>query len=326
MPIEVAEWQDIISVLRETYNIWSPGLDRSQYYFYISRQLNHPWGRGNYRFLVLRSAGTIVAGCKLYTMELRSRGTGYKFGGVAAVYTLEAHRGLGHATKLIEQVIELARREGFDGLYLFSDIGAGFYERLGFTLAGNREFWIELPDTATDDRLTKEFGGVDSLQAFEKLASPVRLSHISFLDRHYRRWLAGQPFAVGRPEAYWSYKISRELFLHEHSRWHWPTLELLSAARDDGYALFEHGSGTLRILEVIGSLETRRSLWRQLLGLALFGKFHRMRGWESVAPPLTGRLSLSERSWGWPMILPFTGNAETWCDYSPCPLLELDHL
>ncbi len=326
MPIEVAEWREILRVLRETCKIWSPGLDRSHYNLYISRQLGHPWARKNYRFFVYKVKGAIVASCKLYTMELRARSRGYKFAGVAAVYTMEAHRGLGYASRLIEEVIELAGREGFAGLYLFSDIGAEFYERLGFSLAGNREFRIELPDEGAGDRLLGEAGGGEATAPLEQLTFPAEPACIPFLDRHYQRWLARQPLGVGRSPEYWSYKISRELYLHRHSSWSWPALEVTTTGAGDGYALMEHGSGTLRVLEVVGTAEAVPQLWRQLLVIALARKSRRLRGWESVLPPVLSGAPLNERSWGWPMILPLAAEASGWFRLDPCPLLELDHL
>jgi hypothetical protein len=48
------------------------------------------------------------------------------------VFTPEAQRGRGHATRLIEMLMERERDAGALLAGLFSEIGTGFYERLGF--------------------------------------------------------------------------------------------------------------------------------------------------------------------------------------------------
>src|SRR5207253_2771686 len=51
---------------------------------------------------------------------------------LGAIFTQSAHRGRGHARRLIEQMLELAAADDVDLALLFSEIGADYYVRLGF--------------------------------------------------------------------------------------------------------------------------------------------------------------------------------------------------
>lgn len=328
MNLEVADWPDVIKVLHETYFIWSPGLNKTEYLHYIWRQLQHPWARKHYRFLVCKANESIIASCKLYSIDMLARGHNHRFAGVGAVYTQQACRGLGYGKRLMQAVIALAKAEGYSGLYLFSDIGPDFYGKLGFLELGKQEFWISLPDLESNPHLIESFGGREFLAGAERDVSRLSQADSERINRHYRRWLARQPYGVDRSPLYWSYKFFRESYLHKFSSWKWPGLELVvevSSEGDYGYALVEHGSATLRVLEVIGSAETQRLLWSKLAALALSRSCRRIRGWESVAPQGIDYLP-QDRAWGCPMVLPLSQEINVWPEIKPCRLLELDHL
>ena len=54
--------------------------------------------------------------------------------GVGAVFTPRPQRGRGRASQIVEQIVEQSRQEGALLAGLFSEIGAPFYERLGFAV------------------------------------------------------------------------------------------------------------------------------------------------------------------------------------------------
>jgi hypothetical protein len=64
--------------------------------------------------------------------------------GIGAVLTVPAHRGAGHASRLVEQVVEQSRQEGALVAGLFSEIGAPFYERLGFSTVALDEVTVRV--------------------------------------------------------------------------------------------------------------------------------------------------------------------------------------
>ena len=56
--------------------------------------------------------------------------------GIGAVFTRPEWRGRGHASALIERMLDDARRQGALMAGLFSEIGEPFYERLGYVARG----------------------------------------------------------------------------------------------------------------------------------------------------------------------------------------------
>src|SRR5262249_45724423 len=156
MQLVTADWREILQVLNQTFEIWSPGLDRQSYYHYVWRQMTHAWSRKNFRFLVYRDGQTVVPSCKLYEIELAGRGVTHRFAGIGAVFTQHAFRGQGHARRMLLEIIDDCRRQGYAGLLLFSDIGASYYEELGFVDLGCNEFFMYIPDAADQDAKTPE--------------------------------------------------------------------------------------------------------------------------------------------------------------------------
>jgi predicted acetyltransferase len=336
MTIALADWSDILTVLHESYQIWSPGLRKDQYQEYIWRQINHPWARRNYKFFVLKHNSRVVASCKLYTVNLAWRGKHYLFGGIGAIYTLKDCRGNGYGSEIVKNVVDYCFNNEYDGNILFSDIDPEFYERLGFTEFGSADFSAHLPknEVVTDYSSTP--------------ITYVEASDVPAMVALHSKWQRTQPFAFQRDELYLRYKLSRERFLAEHSTLAWPKLEITYVTEDGmptGYALTERGGKNLRVLEVVGPEASRLKLWNTLVNNAIAQRMHKIRGWEAVAsdlfpsfrldrlldarlkdrlifPPLT----CTQRTWGHPMFMPFESELESWTEYFPCPILELDHL
>lgn len=329
MNIQEAEWTDILPVLHQTFKIWSAGLKPDDYYSYTSFQINHPWSRKNYRYMVYRHGCTVVSSCKLYSLELTSHGKIYSFAGLGAVFTGKTYRGLGYGRAMLSQIIELCRRRDVKGLLLFSDIGPDFYNKLGFNEVSAREFAIYLPEP------NSQKSEITALkQALSSPCHDIRLvglenKHIAWLNQLYTRWLRRQPYGVLRSDQYWHYKLAKEQYLHSKSQWQWPRLELAileSGPQETGYAIFEYSTKTLRALEVIGPSSVQLRLWRGLLLLALQRGARRIRGWEGSSPIFLRCRTFTARDWGIPMILSLCKDTQAWTNVTPCPILELDHL
>ena len=102
---------------------------------YVQRNLDHQArGRGLLRFSgLVDDAGRLLASLKRYTVTLfHPQATPLRTLGIGAVFTQEAARNTGAASRLLRLVLEEAQREGFGASLLFSDIAPSFYERLGF--------------------------------------------------------------------------------------------------------------------------------------------------------------------------------------------------
>jgi GNAT superfamily N-acetyltransferase len=340
MEIIRGDWCDILTVIHETYRIWSSGLNKTDYRTYSYVQFSHPWARRNFRAVMLKTGGEIASACKLYEMHYASRGKNFRLLGIGAIYTMERFRGKGYASGLINGIIDLAHEESFDGMILYSDIGPDYYHQFGFEEFNSTDFYIYLPHVRNPN-----------LEAYRDLEIPHHFlipGDIPQMLRHYKRWQRWQPFAVDRTEEYLSYKLARESYLHCHSTLSWPALEVsfIEDRGEGGYMLTETGGSTLRVLEIVGSEDVRKKFWSALFVRAKKDGMRRIRGWEAgirdMAPTFDphpfvphalygegtkiGPMPYAERDWGRGMLLPFNAAIAHWIDIVPSPLLEIDHL
>lgn len=121
-------------ILDHTWTIWNEGLTRQAYQQWNEAQLRTPWGRAHlHRFALLDDAGALLASAKRYRFNVRIDGREAWMCGIGAVFTPERRRGRGHASRLIEMLLERERADGVVMASLFSEIGTPFYERLGFS-------------------------------------------------------------------------------------------------------------------------------------------------------------------------------------------------
>ena len=134
MRVVLADGPLIERVLDDTFPVWHEGLSREAYSKWSRGQLRTPWGREHLqRFALLDDTGAHVASLKRYRHPVRVDGRDGWMCGIGAVLTVPEHRGKGHASRLVEHVIEQSRQEGALLAGLFSEIGTTFYERLGFS-------------------------------------------------------------------------------------------------------------------------------------------------------------------------------------------------
>ena len=133
MNIVPAEGPLLEEILDHTFPIWNEGLSRSAYGQWNQAQLRTPWGGQHLkRFALLDDRGGVLATAKQYRFDARIGGREGWMCGIGAVFTPPAHRGKGHASSLVEELVSRAQRDGALLASLFSEIGAPFYERLGF--------------------------------------------------------------------------------------------------------------------------------------------------------------------------------------------------
>jgi N-acetylglutamate synthase-like GNAT family acetyltransferase len=349
-------FEEAQSILKETFSIWSGGLSQFEYRHYIWRQLHHPWGKRHIRYVALKRNGKILSSCKLYDLTFASRGELFRMNYIGAVFTAPALRGNGYGKAMLAKIISYSEEAGFDGVYLFSDVGSDYYEDLGFEAFGNDDFLIELErqsDIDVFDGKAQSEPGIDIFKNDKIVGSVINGSFqpgvksdlITQMSRHHERWLRQQPFGIKRGYDYLHFKLCKEYFLREHSALSWPD-KLFFVKQNEldtsAYAIAESAGATLRILEVIGSIEDRKAIWRALLSFARNNYLRRIRGWEAVvsdfAPSFSfgnlypyekqrfkGQILSYERSWGLPMFIPFNPKLDTWPNFFPCPFLELDH-
>jgi ribosomal protein S18 acetylase RimI-like enzyme len=128
----VADRTLLEQILDGTYPIWGEGLTRESYSAWNRGQMATGWGRSNLRRVALFDDGTLLASAKRYDFEARVGAGRVLVLGIGAVFTPVDQRGRGHARRLIELMVEDATARGCAYALLFSEIGAAFYESMGF--------------------------------------------------------------------------------------------------------------------------------------------------------------------------------------------------
>jgi GNAT superfamily N-acetyltransferase len=133
MEIVLAQGALLDRILDHTFELWHEGLSRPAYGRWNEGQLRTAWGAGHlHRFALIDDAGHLLATAKRYRHSVRIDGRSGWMCGIGAVFTPPEQRGSGYASRLVEHLLEQARAEGALAAALFSEVGAAFYERLGF--------------------------------------------------------------------------------------------------------------------------------------------------------------------------------------------------
>jgi GNAT superfamily N-acetyltransferase len=134
MRLVAADGALLEQILDSTYPIWNEGLSRGAYGQWNGAQLKTRFGRQRlHRFALVDDQGRWLATAKRYRFEATLDGRQGFVAGIGAVFTPPEHRGQGYASALIERLLVQEREAGAMAAALFSEIGASFYERLGFT-------------------------------------------------------------------------------------------------------------------------------------------------------------------------------------------------
>jgi predicted N-acetyltransferase YhbS len=133
MRLLVAHGPLLDEIVDLTYPIWNEGLTRRAYAQWNAAQIRTSWGSNHLaRVALVDDAGSLLATAKRY--QLRATLDGREVGavGIGAVFTPESLRRRGHASRLIEMLVDEATTRGDALAMLFSEIDPAFYERLSF--------------------------------------------------------------------------------------------------------------------------------------------------------------------------------------------------
>ena len=144
----LAEGPLLSAILEQTYSIWCEGLTPAAYERFYTAQLATPWGRDHLRRFALVDRGEVIASAKEYIFDAVVSGQRIRIVGLGAVFTNPAHRGRGAAADLIERMLTKAATEGADLALLFSEIGADYYARLGFSPIAIKEVVLRVTESA----------------------------------------------------------------------------------------------------------------------------------------------------------------------------------
>ena len=119
-------------------DVWSGGESADDYLkdCYGSEK----YGKG--QWLVLTLQGELVSSLILYRGGFNLP---ENYFGIGSVATRPEFRNTGYAAYLIEEVVCSIENEGCAGVYLFSDIGYEYYQKLGFSLVSSQSTVSESP-------------------------------------------------------------------------------------------------------------------------------------------------------------------------------------
>jgi GNAT superfamily N-acetyltransferase len=119
-------------ILDLTYPLWGEGLTRQAYGAWNRGQMSTAWGRTHLERVALVDAGRLLSSAKRYYFDALVSGVRQRVLGVGAVFTPPERRGQGHARVLIDEMLSQAAPAGTGWALLFSEIGAAYYEQMGF--------------------------------------------------------------------------------------------------------------------------------------------------------------------------------------------------
>ncbi len=182
----------IRDVLPHSSRLWAGSRSFEEYVDEFRALTESPFGR-RFRTVGFYVDGALVASCKRYARELRCGTHVFKAAGIGAVFTPEPLRGRGYATALLGALLDHERAAGTDCAYLFSDIGAAFYEHIGFAALPSRAFSVRADRLGTEKVALVTAGRAES----------------SAIQRVFAAFEARRPFAFRRTALDWEWQRLR---------------------------------------------------------------------------------------------------------------------
>lgn len=199
MRLVVAEGDILERILDESYDMWADGMSRRAYGQFNVAQLRTPWGRDSLRrYALLDEDGQLLTSAKRYGFRARVEGREVDAVGIGAVYTPEPQRGRGHAPAIINRLVSEAAAQGAEVALLFSEIGAEYYERLGFIPVPRHELLMSVVE--------KKGAPMTLVRTAEERDIPAVASIADAMSRDHR-------FAMAQSENYIRYGLSRKRLL-----------------------------------------------------------------------------------------------------------------
>jgi GNAT superfamily N-acetyltransferase len=187
--VQLSTAEYVRDVLPHSAEMWAGARSFADYAAEFGAVSASGFGRRRFRTVGLSLDGELVTSCKRYQRELRCGERTFRAVGIGAVFTPEASRGRGYATAFLGALLDAERAGGTDIVYLFSDIGPAFYERMGFVRLPSRAIVLRA-DTLPHVRISTRTLGDEDWPAIERC--------FATLD-------ATRAFALTRPPLVWEW-------------------------------------------------------------------------------------------------------------------------
>lgn len=180
MHIVPADGPLLEQILDDAFPIWNEGLTRPAYGRWNAAQLRTTWGRAHlHRVALVAADGALLASAKRYRFDVSLDGREGWMCGIGALLTPARLRGRGHAGRLVEMLLQQERQAGALCAALFSEIGAPFYERLGFTRVPMDEVTVQVTRKAGAPAMLVRAGEERDLPALAEMHS-IRCAGVRF--------------------------------------------------------------------------------------------------------------------------------------------------
>lgn len=140
-------------VLPETAPLWAGKRNLETYVTNSLEIARSRFGRRHYRTMGVFEGKRLVSSFKRYDRSVERDGHRLRAFGIGAVFTPQPFRKRGYATAMLGEALDVARAEGYDIAYLFSDVRPQFYAAIGFAEVPSRSIVLRA-DTLADSRLT----------------------------------------------------------------------------------------------------------------------------------------------------------------------------
>ncbi len=140
-----------VAYFRGVQPIWGGGLEEPRFVAFQRRLADAAEAKDRFRLLGLFEGARMLAAMKAYELNGGYAGRALKLLGMGAVFTPPELRRRGHAALMLKLAMAQAAGLGQAAAVLFSDIGAEYYQRLGFRALESRECTVgagELPHTS----------------------------------------------------------------------------------------------------------------------------------------------------------------------------------
>ena len=193
---------------------------------------------------------TVACSLGAFPFELSITGSIERAIFVGCVHTRPEDRGQGFVPKLFEFVENAEQQAGAKWSLLFSDISAGYYERLGYQISTASNICIKpnKSDTQSD---------CFSLRPFDAT------QHLPLLSNIYQQHFKGKPFYVHRNDDHWNHIVQQ----HKADQWLWLCDETGATV---GYALLQTSHGNTVLEDFALQNPTTEQLRRCLVTLSHF--------------------------------------------------------
>lgn len=179
-----------------TFDAWGSGLTRAQFLEREAKLRAHRWAREAMQTWLWRAErGEVLASCETFALESNVGGVKGLSYAIASVYTEPNKRKAGHASAMLSALVRHFA-SGAQAMVLFSEVGTGIYQRLGFWPVPAFDTWFDAADERPDVEWLRA-----PLPAAHALVAPQTLSiapTAGQLDWHLERerfYVA----ALGRP-------------------------------------------------------------------------------------------------------------------------------